>query len=86
MTNDIFESVSLQKGHTRAAMISALTSSAVDCGFEPCRVKPKAIKLLFVASPLCRATLMRRSKNWVTRNQDNMSGWGNMYIRGLLFR
>ena len=45
MTNDIFESVSLQKGHTRAAMISALTSSAVDCGFEPLSGQTKGYKI-----------------------------------------
>ena len=33
-------------------MVSVLASSAVDCGFEPDRVKPKTIKLVFVASPL----------------------------------
>ena len=33
-------------------MVSVLASSAVDRGFEPGRVKPKTIKLVFVASPL----------------------------------
>jgi hypothetical protein len=33
-------------------MVSVLASSAVECGFEPDRVKPKTIKLVFVASPL----------------------------------
>ena len=33
-------------------MVSVLASSAVDRGFEPDRVKPKTIKLVFVASPL----------------------------------
>ena len=31
---------------------SMLVSSAVDRGFEPRRVKPKAIKLVFAVSPL----------------------------------
>jgi hypothetical protein len=33
-------------------MVSVLASSAVDLGFEPGRVKPKTIKLVFVASSL----------------------------------
>jgi hypothetical protein len=34
------------------AMVSVLAKSAVDREFEPDRVKPKTIKLVFVASPL----------------------------------
>jgi hypothetical protein len=33
-------------------MVNVLALSAVDRGFEPDRVKPKTIKLVFVASPL----------------------------------
>jgi hypothetical protein len=33
-------------------MVSVLASSAVDRGFDPDPVKPKTIKLVFVASPL----------------------------------
>ena len=34
-------------------MFSVLASGAVDRRFEPLGVKPKTIKLVFVASPLC---------------------------------
>ena len=30
-------------------MAKVLASSAVDCGFEPCSVKPKIIRLVFVS-------------------------------------
>ena len=30
--------------------------------------------------------LRSRSKDWLARNQDNVSEWGNMSIRGLLFQ
>jgi hypothetical protein len=30
------------------------------------------------------AALRRKSKDWSTRNQDNVSEWGDMLIRGLL--
>ena len=33
-------------------MVSVLASSAVDRGFDPRRVKPKTITMVFVASPL----------------------------------
>jgi hypothetical protein len=31
------------------------------------------------------AALRRKSKDWLARNQDNESEWGDMSIRGLLF-
>jgi hypothetical protein len=31
------------------------------------------------------AALRRKSKDWLTRNQNNVSAWGDMSIRGLLF-
>jgi hypothetical protein len=51
---------------------------------SPDRVKPKTIKLVFVASP--HAALRRKSKDWLARNQDNVSKWGDMSIHGLLFQ
>ena len=32
------------------------------------------------------AALRRASKDWLARNQDNVSEWSDMYIRGLLFQ
>jgi hypothetical protein len=29
---------------------------------------------------------MRKSKDWLARNQNNVSEWGDMSIRGLLFQ
>jgi hypothetical protein len=29
---------------------------------------------------------IRKSKDWLARNQDNVSEWGDMSIRGLLFQ
>jgi hypothetical protein len=31
------------------------------------------------------AALSRKNKDWMARNQDNVSEWGDMYIRELLF-
>ena len=32
------------------------------------------------------ATLRRKSKDWLALNQDDVSEWGDMSIRGLLFQ
>ena len=47
-------------------MVSMLTSSVVDRGFEPHSVKPK--------------TLRRKSKDRLAWNQYNVSKWGDMSI------
>ena len=33
-----------------------------------------------------RAVLRRKSKDWLAQNQDDVSKWGDMSIRGLLFQ
>jgi hypothetical protein len=43
-------------------MVSVLASSVVDRGFESGRVKPKTLKLVFVASPLSTQHLGERAK------------------------
>ena len=50
-------------------------------GSSPDHVKPKIIKLVFVAFQL-----RIKSKDWLARNQDNVSKWSDMSIRGLLFQ
>ena len=32
------------------------------------------------------AALRRKSKDWLARNQDNVSEWGDMSMRGLLLQ
>ena len=50
-------------------MVSVLASSVVDRGFTP-----KTIKLAFVASAQSMQHYVRRkSKDWLARNQDNVS-------------
>ena len=45
----------------------------------------KDYQLAFVAYITKHADIRRKSKDWLARNQDNMSEWSDMYIRGLLF-
>ena len=44
----------------------------------PKRVKPKTIK--FVCFSAKHAALRRKSKDWWTRNQDNVFEWGDISI------
>ena len=48
----VFASSEVDRGFIGAVMVSMLASSVVDRGFNPCRVKPKTIKLVVVASLL----------------------------------
>jgi hypothetical protein len=40
------------------------------------------MKLVFI--PAKHAALRRKDNDWLARNQDNVSEWGDMSIRGLL--
>jgi hypothetical protein len=64
-------------------MVSVLGSSPVDRGFEPRSSQTKDYNwyLLFSAK---HAALRSKSIDWLARNQNNVSEWGNMSTRGLL--
>ena len=66
-------------------MVSVLTSSVVDRGFEPRSGQTKDFKTDRYCFSAKHAAL-RRSKDWLDRIQDNVSKWGNIFIRGLLFQ
>jgi len=55
-------------------MVSVLASSVVDYKIGICCVSTEY------------ASLKRKSKNGLARNQDNVSEWDDMSIRGLLFQ
>ena len=67
-------------------MASVLASSIVDRGFKPWSVKTKDYKIWICCFSAKHAVLRIKSKNWLTRNQDNVFEWGDMSIRGLLFQ
>ena len=66
-------------------MVSVLASCAVDCGFEPRSGQTKDYKIGIRCFSAKHAALRGKSKDWLARNQDNVSEWGDMSIRGLLF-
>ena len=62
-----------------------LASSAVDRGFESRSDQTKDYQMVFFAYNAKHAELRRKSKDWLVRNQDNVSEWSDMHIRRLLF-
>jgi hypothetical protein len=67
-------------------MVSVLTSSAVDGGFEPLSGQTKDYKIGICCFSAKHAALGRKSKDWLARNQNNVSEWSDMSTRGLLFQ
>ena len=67
-------------------MVSVLASSTVDRGFEPRSGQTKDYKLGICCFSAKHAALMRKSKDWLVRNQNNVSEWGDMPTPGLLFQ
>ena len=67
-------------------MVSVLASSAVDRVFEHRSGQTKDYKIGICCFSAKHATLRRKSKDWLARNQNNVSEWSDMYTRGLLFQ
>jgi hypothetical protein len=65
-------------------MAIVLGSSTVDLGFEyrSGQTKDNEIGISFFSTK--HAALRRKDTDWLARNQDNVSEWGNMSICGLL--
>ena len=67
-------------------MVSVLASSAIDCGYEPWSCQTKDYKIGMCCFSAKHAVLMRKSRDLLVRNQNNVSEWSCMYIRELLFQ
>jgi hypothetical protein len=67
-------------------MVSVLASSAVDRGFKPRSGQTKDYKIGICCFSAKHAALRRKSKDWLARNQNNVSEWSDMSTRGLLFQ
>ena len=67
-------------------IVSVLASSAVDRGFEPRLGQTKDYKICICCFSTKHPALRRKSKDWLARNQNNVSEWNDMSIRGLLFQ
>ena len=67
-------------------MISVIFSSAINRGFEPRAGQTKDYAISICCFSAKHAALRRKSKYWLARNENIVSEWGDMSIRGLLFR
>ena len=66
-------------------MVSVLASSAVDHGFDPCSGQTKDYKIEICCFSAKHVALRRKSKNWLARNQNNVSEWYEMSLKIDLF-
>ena len=67
-------------------MVTVLASSVVDRGFEPRSGQTKDYKIGICCFSAKHAALRRNSKDWLARNQNNVSVWSDMSTLGLLFQ
>jgi hypothetical protein len=67
-------------------MDSVLVLSVVDRGFEPPSVQGRDYKIRICCFSAKQVALRRKRKDWLARNQNNVSERGDMSIRGLLFQ
>ena len=63
-----------------SVMVSVLASSEVDSGFEPQSGQTKEYKIGISCFSAKHAALRRKNKDWLARNQDNVSKWDDMSI------
>ena len=75
-----------QKHRIGGVMVSVLVSSAIDRGFEPRSGQTKDYAFGICCSSAKHAALRRKSKDWLARNQNNVSEWNDISTRGLLFQ
>jgi hypothetical protein len=67
-------------------MVSMLASSVVDRGFEPWSAQTKDYKIGICCFSAKHAAYGRKSKDWLARNQNNVSEWSDMSTSRLLFQ
>jgi hypothetical protein len=67
-------------------MVSVIASSVVDRRFELRLGQTKNYKIGICYFSAKHAALRRKIKDWLARNQNNVSEWIDMSIRGLLLQ
>ena len=67
-------------------MVNVVASSVGDREFESRSDQTKHYNIGICCFSSKRASLKRKSKDWMARNQDNGFEWNDMSIRGLLFQ
>jgi hypothetical protein len=72
--------------HVGVRVADTLKFKTLFRGFEPRSGQPKDYKIGICCFSAKRAALRSKSKDWLARNQNNVSEWSGMSIRGLLFQ
>ena len=54
--------------------------------FQPTSDQSKEYKIDICCFSAQHAAIRRKSQDWLARNLDNVSEWGDIFIRGLLFQ
>jgi hypothetical protein len=67
-------------------MVRVLASSALDSEFKSRSGQTKDYKIGICCLSAKHAALRRKSKDWLARNQDNVSKWGDISIPRLLLQ
>jgi hypothetical protein len=67
--------------HIGDVMVSVLTMSVVDNGFEHRLGQTKDYKTGICCFSAKHAALRKKSKVWLARNQDNVFEWGDMLLQ-----
>jgi hypothetical protein len=67
-------------------MVSVLALSTVDRGIEPHSDQTRDYKIGICCFTAKQEALRSKSKDWLVRNQNNVSEWCDMSTRGLLFQ
>ena len=70
----------LEKTNIGGVMVNVLASSMVDLG------QTKDYKFDICCFSARHATIRRKSKDWLARNQNNVSKWSDMSYHTLLFQ
>ena len=77
--------ISIELNHIGDVMVSVLASSRIERGFEPRSDQTKDYKIGIYYFSAKNAALKRKGKDWLARNQYNVSEWSDMSTHGLWF-
>ena len=80
--SEIFSSFKVETN----VMVSMLASAVVYRGFKLRSGQAKDYAICMCCFFAKHAALSRKSKDWLARNRDKVSEWGDMSICGLLFQ
>ena len=70
----------------RTSWVSVLALSVVDRGFKSWLGQTKDYNIGICYFSVKHTALRKKSKDWLTQNQDNVPEWSDMSICGLLFQ